>query len=179
MKGPWRFLLLLVVISPFAFLFAAGFFEREDPRPRPSPRARPAAFRVCQEVSVEGLPKGLVLVERDLRNLGQNVMGRSIQYSGGVRRVWVGVGYEVLEGLEDLDFTQETTSEVRGRQVRISATDILSGHRLRAGVWGDERFQSPCDEFTVVTWNLSAKEFLNVLRGIEVVSPDSQHGGIG
>jgi hypothetical protein len=179
MKGPWRFLLPLVIVSPFAFLFATGFFEREVPEPRPSPPPRPAAFRVCQEVSVGGLPKGLALVERDLRNLGQNVMGRSIQYSGGLRRVWVGVGYEVLDNLEDLDFTQETTSNVRGRQVRISSTDILSGHRLRAGVWGDERFRSPCDEFTLVTWNLSTKEFLNVLRGIEIAAPESQHGGIG
>jgi hypothetical protein len=179
MKSPWRFLLLLAILSPFAFLFATGFFEREIPRPRPSPRPRPAAFRVCQGVSVGGLPQGSVLVERDLRNLGENVMGRSIQYSAGLRRVWVGVGYEVLDALEDLDFTQESTSDVRGRRVKISATDILSGHRLRAGVWEDERFQSPCDEFTVVTWNLSTKEFHKVLRGIEVVSPESQHGGIG
>jgi hypothetical protein len=179
MKGPWRFVLGVVVLSPFVFLFATGFFEREVPEPRPSPRPRPATFRVCQGVSVGGLPKGLVLVERDLRNLGENVMGRSIQYSAGLRRVWVGVGYEVLDALEDLDFTQESTSDVRGRPVKISETDILSGHRLRAGVWEDERFQSPCDEFTVVTWNLSTKEFHRVLRSIEVVSPESQQGGIG
>jgi hypothetical protein len=179
MKGHWRFLLLLAVLSPVAFLFAFGFFEREVPQSLPSPRPRPALFRVCQGVSVGGLPKGSVLVERDLRNLGENVMGRSIQYSAGLRRVWVGVGYEVLDTLEDLDFTQDSTSVVRGRRVKISATDILSGHRLRAGVWQDERFQSPCDEFTVVTWNLSSKQFLKVLRGIEVVSPESQQGGIG
>jgi hypothetical protein len=89
------------------------------------------------------------------------------------------VGYEVLDALEDLDFTQESTSDVRGRQVKISATDILSGHRLRAGVWEDQRFESPCDELTVVAWNLSPKQFLKVLRGIDVLSPESQEGGIG
>lgn len=169
---------LLLVVSPLSFLLVSDPVRRV-PEPRPTPEPRPASFRVCQGVSVEALPEGLVLVKRDLQNLGENVMGRSIQYSGGLRRVWVGVGYEVLDALEDLDFTQESTSNVRGRRVKISTTDILSGHRLRAGVWEDERFQAPCDEFTIVTWNLSTKEFLNVLRGIEVLYPESQHGGIG
>lgn len=178
MKVFLRVGLPLMVVSPLAFLLFSDPVKRV-PEPRPTPEPRPASFRVCQGVTVEAVPEGLVLVKRDLRNLGENVMGRSIQYSSGLRRVWVGVGYEVLDALEDLDFTQESTSNVRGRRVKISVTDILSDHRLRAGVWEDKRFRAPCDEFTVVAWNLSTREFLDVLRGIEVAYPESRQGGIG
>jgi hypothetical protein len=171
MKGPWRSLLLLVVLSPFVFLFATGFFEREAPKPRPSPRPRPAPFRFCPEVQVKTLPQGLVLRDRDLRNLGDNVMGRSIQYSGGGQRVWVAVGFEVLDSLEDLDFTEESTTSVAGRQVTISTTNVLSGHRLRAGAWEDPRFESPCNRFTVVAWNLGKKAFLDIVGGVGVAEP--------
>lgn len=168
MKGPWRFSLGVVVLSPFVFLFATGFFDREIPEPRPSPPPRPAPFRFCPQVRVKVLPDGLILRDRELRNLGDNVMGRSIQYSGGRQRVWVAVGFEVLDSLEDLDFTQETTTGVPGQRVTISTTDILSGHRLRAGAWEDPRFEPPCDRFTVVAWNLGRKDFLDIVGGINV-----------
>lgn len=168
MKGPWRFVLGVVVLSPFVFLFATGFFDREIPEPRPSPPPRPAPFRFCPEVRVKVVPDGLILRDRELRNLGDNVMGRSIQYSGGRQRVWVAVGFEVLDSLEDLDFTQETTTGVAGRRVTISTTDVLSGHRLRAGAWEDPRFEPPCDRFTVVAWNLGRKEFLEIVGGVNV-----------
>jgi hypothetical protein len=168
MKGPWRFALGVVVLSPFVFLFATGFFDREIPEPRPSPPPRPAPFRFCPEVRVKVVPDGLILRDRELRNLGDNVMGRSIQYSGGRQRVWVAVGFEVLDSLEDLDFTQETATGVAGRRVTISTTDVLSGHRLRAGAWEDPRFEPPCDRFTVVAWNLGRKEFLDIVGGVNV-----------
>jgi hypothetical protein len=171
MKGPWRFLLLLVVLSPFVFLFATGFFEREAPEPRPSPRPRPAPFRFCPEVRVKTLPQGLVLKDRDLRNLGDNVMGRSIQYSAGSQRLWVAVGFDVLDSLEDLDFTEESTTAVGGRRVTISTTDIISAHRLQAGTWQDARFDPPCDQFTVVAWNLGKKEFFDIVAGVGVAKP--------
>jgi hypothetical protein len=168
MKGPWRFALGVVVLSPFVFLFATGFFDREIPEPRPSPPPRPVPFRFCPEVRVKVVPDGLILRDRELRNLGDNVMGRSIQYSGGRQRVWVAVGFEVLDSLEDLDFTQETATGVAGRRVTISTTDVLSGHRLRAGAWEDPRFEPPCDRFTVVAWNLGRKEFLDIVGGVNV-----------
>lgn len=168
MKGPWRFALGVVILSPFVFLFATGFFDREIPEPRLSPPPRPAPFRFCPKVRVKVLPDGLILRDRELRNLGDNVMGRSLQYSGGRQRVWVAVGFEVLDSLEDLDFTQETTTGVAGRRVTISTTDVLSGHRLRAGAWEDPRFEPPCDRFTVVAWNLGRKEFLDIVGGVNV-----------
>jgi hypothetical protein len=95
-------------------------------------------------------------------------MGRSIEYVGGSRRIWVAVGFDVLDTLEDLDFTEDATSQVDGRRVSISSTDILSGHRLRAGTWAEERFDPPCDEFTVVTWNLTRNEFVRVVSGVTI-----------
>lgn len=114
-----------------------------------------------------------MLKDKELRNLGENVMGRSIHYTGGRQRAWVAVGFDVLDSLEDLDFTEETTSIVGGRRVTISTTDIISAHRLRAGTWEDTRFESPCDQFTVVAWNLGEKAFLGVVGGVEVTPPES------
>jgi hypothetical protein len=179
MTRPWRFLLLLAILSPFAILLMFDLLIRESPKPRPTPEPRAAPFRLCPDVRVDRLPQGLVLRDRDLRNLGENVMGRSIQYQGGAQRVWVAVGYEVLGALEDLDFTDESVQVVRGRRVKITTTDIISAHRIRAGVWEDARFESPCDEFTVVTWNLPRRAFLDVVGGVSIVSGESSQGGIG
>lgn len=173
MKVASRVALLLVILSPFVFLLATDFV-REAPQPRPSPRPRPAPFRICPDVSVEGLPGELVLKDKELRNLGENVMGRSIQYTGGRQRVWVAVGFDVLDSLEDLDFTDETTSIVGGRRVTISTTDIISAHRLKAGTWEDTRFEAPCDQFTVIAWNLGEKAFLGVVGGVEVTPRESE-----
>jgi hypothetical protein len=172
MKVASRVTLLFVILSPFLFLLATDFV-RDAPQPRPSPRPRPAPFRFCPDVSVGGLPGELVLKDKELRNLGQNVMGRSIQYTGGRQRVWVAVGFDVLDALEDLDFTEETTSIVDGHRVTISTTDIISAHRLKAGTWEDTRFESPCDQFTVVAWNLGEKAFLEVVDGVEVTPPQA------
>jgi hypothetical protein len=121
----------------------------------------------------------MTVIRRELRNLGENVMGRSIQYTGRGQRVWVGVGFEVLDALEDLDFTEESMEIVGGRRVNVTTTDIIAAHRIRAGVWEDERFEPPCDEFTVVTWNLTEKAFIDVLDGVRTVYGESRHGGIG
>lgn len=172
MKAASRVALLLVILSPFVFLLATDFV-REAPQPRPSPRPRPAPFRICPDVSVGGLPGEFVLKDKELRNLGENVMGRSIQYTGGRQQVWVAVGFDVLDSLEDLDFTEEMTSIVGSRRVTISTTDIISAHRLKAGTWEDTRFESPCDQFTVVGWNLGEKAFLGVVGGVEVTPPES------
>lgn len=115
----------------------------------------------------------MVLKDKELRNLGENVMGRSIEYTGGRQRVWVAVGFDVLDALEDLDFTEETTSIVGGRRVTISTTDIISAHRLRAGTWEDTRFEPPCDQFTVVAWNVGERSFLDIVGGVEVTPPAS------
>jgi hypothetical protein len=121
----------------------------------------------------------LALIKRDLRNLGENVMGRSIQYTGQSQRVWVAVGYDVLDGLEDLDFTEESHLTVGEREVNITTTDIISAHRVRAGTWQDERFEPPCDEFSVVTWNLTRKKFIDVVDSVKVVYGESRQGGLG
>lgn len=165
MKLVWRITLLLLIVSPLAFILLFDAFRRV-PEARPSPSPRPIAFSFCPDIFVKPPPKGLILRNRELHNLGGNVMGRSLQFSAGPRRVWVAVGFDVLDALEDLDFTEESTAEVNGRRVRISATDVLSGHRLRGGTWEDSRFESPCDEFTVVAWNVNQKEFLRLLRGV-------------
>ena len=172
MKVASRIALFFVIVSPFVFLLATDFV-RDAPQPRPSPRPRPAPFRFCPDVSVGGLPGEVVLKDKELRNLGENVMGRSIQYTGGRQRVWVAVGYDVLDALEDLDFTEETNSIVGEHMVTISTTDILSAHRLKAGTWADTRFESPCDQFTVVAWNLGEKAFLAVVGGVKVTPPES------
>jgi hypothetical protein len=166
MKLVLRVGLFLIVVSPLAFVLTTDLFVRTEPRQRPSASPRPIPFRFCPDVSVEAVPSGLSLTNKELRNLGQNVMGRSIEYVGGLQRIWVAVGFDVLDTLEDLDFTEESTSQVDGRTVRISTTDILSGHRLRAGTWEEERFDPPCDEFTVVTWNLTGNEFVRVVSGV-------------
>lgn len=171
MKRARRYLVLVAILSPFAVLLLFDPFIRDVPEPRPAASPRAVPFQICPEVRVERLPDGLVLRDRELRNLGGNVMGRSIQYTGGRQRVWVAVGFEVLDSLEDLDFTQETTASIRGRRVTISTTDVLSGHRLRAGAWEDARFDSPCSRFTVVVWNLGKKDFLDIVSGVTVVSP--------
>jgi hypothetical protein len=128
---------------------------------------------------VRNVPRGLALIKRDLRNLGENVMGRSIQYTGRTQRVWVAVGYDVLDSLEDLDFTEESALTVGNRRVNVTTTDIIAAHRVRAGTWQDERFEPPCDEFSVVTWNLTEKKFIDVLDSVKVVYGESRQGGIG
>jgi hypothetical protein len=178
MKALARFGLFLLILSPLAFLLVSDPVRRA-PDPRPSPSPRKAEFRVCPGVAVRSVPRGLGLVRRELRNLGQNVMGRSIQFGGRGQRVWVAVGFDVLDSLEDLDFTEESVESVGSRRVNITTTDIISAHRIRAGAWQDERFEPPCDEFTVVAWNLTEKTFLDVLGGVRVVYGESRHGGIG
>jgi hypothetical protein len=168
MKATWRLLLLLAILSPFAVLTMFDLFIRNEPQPRPTASPRAVPFRICPPVRVEHVPEGLALKDSELRNLGGNVMGRSIQYTGGRQRVWVAVGFEVLDSLEDLDFTRESTRAVGGRTVTISTTDVLSGHRLRAGAWEDGRFETPCDRFTVVAWNLDRDAFLDVVNGVSV-----------
>jgi hypothetical protein len=161
-----RVAIIMLIVSPLAFLLMTDLFVRTEPRPRPSPSPRPVPFRFCPDVSVRAVPTDLSLKNKELRNLGENVMGRSIEYVGRLRRIWVAVGFDVLDTLEDLDFTVESTSHVDGRRVSISSTDILSGHRLRAGTWQEARFDPPCDEFTVVTWNLTRNEFVRVVSGV-------------
>lgn len=171
MKRARRYVVLAAILSPFAVLLLFDPFIRDVPEPRPAASPRAVPFEICPEVRVERLPHGLVLQDKELRNLGGNVMGRSIQYAGGRQRVWIAVGFEVLDSLEDLDFTQESAASIGGRRITISTTDVLSGHRLRAGAWEDPRFDSPCSRFTVVVWNLGEKEFLDIVRGVRVVSP--------
>lgn len=176
---PWRLLLVLAILSPFAVLLMFDLFIRDAPEPRPAPSPRPAEFRVCPGVAVRSVPDGMAVIRRELKNLGENVMGRSIEYSGGGRRVWLAVGFDVLDTLEDLDFTDESVRTIGQRRVSITTTDIISAHRIRAGAWLDERFEPPCDEFTLVTWNLPEETFRDVLIGVRVSHGESRQGGIG
>jgi hypothetical protein len=168
----------LLIVSPLAFLLVTDPIRR-TPEPRPTPPPRPAAFRVCPGLAIGAVPEGMVLERRELRNLGENVMGRSIQYSRPGQRVWVAVGFEVFEELDDLDFTDGTVEMVGGRRVRLTTTNIISTSRIRAAAWDDERFEPPCDEFTVVAWNLAKKKFIDVVDSVKVVYGESRQGGIG
>lgn len=134
----------------------------------PGGPARRPAFRLCPQVSLRDPARRFALVDAELPNLGGNVMGRSLTYRDGPRRLSVNVGFDILDALEDLDF--ETTGSLRigGRDVVLLASDALPRERLLAAVWEDARFQPPCDEFKVVAWNLEEGDLIGLLREVEV-----------
>jgi hypothetical protein len=165
--GRWLgFVLVGLALAGLAALgYAAGREAKTSQPDEPPVPQREARYHFCK-VRVGPLPTGLALRGRQLRNLGGNVMGESITYTGGGRKLQVHIGYDALDAADDLDFQERGFAYRRGRSFTLFRSAGLPS--IRAGYSEDAGPQPPCNLLTVFTTRFSPAELRRVLGAVQV-----------
>jgi hypothetical protein len=168
-RGRWvGFVVVALALAGLAALgYAAGHGaqgSRSGEAPAPE---RAAGYRFCK-VWVAPLPAGLALRDRQLRNLGGNVMGESVTYTGGGRKLQVHIGYDALGAADDLDFAERGTTYNKGRAFTLLQSAGLPS--IRAAYADEAGPQPPCNALTVFTTRFSPAELVAVLGAVRVAA---------
>jgi hypothetical protein len=162
-----------LLLNPAALLLFAAvgvprLFSKSDERELPRPATGVAV--TCPKLVSNQLPVGLARVASHTRNLGGGVFGESTIYSDGTREVSFHIGYEVIEKLEDLDFSQSET-QVGSRRVTIYEAQALPPGAMVAAAWETRVGPPKCSSVTVLTKEFSRAEFDRVVAGLQVRRP--------
>jgi hypothetical protein len=140
-------------------------FGKSDERELPKPATGVAV--TCPKLVSEQLPAGMARVASHTRNLGGGVFGESTIYSDGSREVSFHIGYEIIEKLEDLDFSQSET-QIGSRRVTLYEAKALPPGAMVAAAWETDLGPSRCSAVTVLTKEFSRAEFDRVVAGLQL-----------
>jgi hypothetical protein len=167
----YRYRKLLLIPAALLLVAAVGvprLFSKSDERKLPQPASGVAVS--CPRLVSEQLPVGMARVASHTRNLGGGVFGESTIYSDGAREVSFHIGYEVIEKLEDLDFSQSET-QIGSRRVTLYESRALPPGVMVAAEWETSVGPPKCSLVTVLTKEFSRAEFERVVAGLQVRRP--------
>jgi hypothetical protein len=141
--------LALVVIGVLGLL-AIGYGIARNSDSEPERTGTPAVprggrFRFCE---ARLRPPPLPITKRQRRNLGGNVMGESITYSEGARKLTLHIGYDALGAAEDIDLAEEDSAFVGGRDFTLLQSKPLPDIWAATAQTG---YLTPCDTVTLFT----------------------------
>lgn len=106
------------------------------------------------------------MTDRQLVPLSKSTFGVESTY-GNDRRgfMLVSGGYldDVLEAYDELNKTGE--ADVRGVRADVLVGTFVEPNDTRVAIWR-EPVEPPCDAHALVAWNLTARQFQGVLKGL-------------
>jgi hypothetical protein len=125
------------------------------------------AFTRCPDIALRTVPPGLTKTDSVVEALYGNHMGYVITYAtaDGRRQLRTYAGVDLLDLLDDLDFTASTV-RVDGRDFVLHRTGAIPD-MLVAEVEAEGQ-RPPCDNLFVQSRHLPRGQVLAVLRGLEV-----------
>jgi hypothetical protein len=137
------------------------------------PATRPAVLVTCATIERPNALSSFTLEDRSLPSIGPGQLGRYWRYRRDGATVEIGVGYDLAEPLEDLDF-EGSQRTVGGREVGFSRSGVHRDLFLvrwtarRAELLGDPSADSSadvpaCAEVTLATRGLSEREALRIV----------------
>jgi len=161
---PWPAAMRAAALAAVVALLAAACTQAPAPIP---PATRPARFVRCPDIVLSTMPAGFSKTDSSVEALYGNHMGYVITYSGpgGRRQLKTFSGVNLLDALDDLDFT--------GRHVWVGGRDFIL-HRTMAipdmvvAEVETAPYEAPCDNLFVQSRHLSQSQVLDVLRGLQV-----------
>jgi len=131
------------------------------PTSPPERPERPARYTTCPSGNIVP-PAVMVLVDRELPNLGAGVLGRVETYDEGSSRLQIAVGVDVLAQFEDLDFTTEQVALNGGLATVSTAGAFGLTDQLVVVTWTERGQPSPCASRTLVGSNIDVQELIEI-----------------
>lgn len=151
----------------FVLTVSAGCSPSEPGAGRPGATTkapRPAQYETCRPSGIAA-PEGMVLIDRQLPNVGDGTLGRLEVYDGDASRLEITVGVDVLDAYEDLDFEAEPVV-VAGRPALLSRAGAFgTTDRLVVLTWRDAEVPGPCRDVALVGTNMSPTSLLALAHG--------------
>jgi hypothetical protein len=151
---------ILVVV-----LIMALWLGRQESGPPPTAKPRTAGAVFCPKVLL-GPQAGLPIADRQLRNLGEGLMGETVTYRVGEGIFEIHVGFEAFEALEDLDFTPQGIVSLGGRRFELSKAAGVP-KPLWAATFDLGRGPEGCREVTLIGDNVEGGRFRTLLAALE------------
>lgn len=132
---------------------------------QPTSATRPAQNSVCAGTEPIAALSGFELDDRSLPSIGASELGRYERYRRGAASVEIGIGFDLAEPLEDLDF-EGSRRIIEGRNAEF----------LRSGVHGDlylVRWREgdsadTCALITIAARGLNPAGILRIVRSIRL-----------
>lgn len=122
----------------------------------------------CPRYDATTLPPQFVLRTRIVRNLGNDVMGRSYVYGDGRRAVEVHVGFDALDLYEDLDFVGRPVDS-GGVDRTLHVPSSLGSGGFLGLTWDEPDEEGPCAELTLIGRRVDQSTLLDVAAGLRRV----------
>ena len=123
---------------------------------------RPAAADACIASPRPATIRGLPLVDAQTSRIAPGVLGEKLTWRAGGREVVAWVGIDAMEVFEDLDFVRRPGAP---SGLRVWTTLAYPSLVVAEGPTGHEE---PCDQFYVVTQELSPSVAPAVLTSLRV-----------